>query len=131
MLAQVSDTYKFVRPFSIIESAENLKKIINYQLSKRKNELKRTGMYKAYCRKASVYHFGQFFIKQISSAFLLFSLLNRLLILNLLLFYCNCFSSCLICIVKFVRLVWFFVDIFTTHKYLYSLLIFFDFLKTI
>ena len=48
----------------------------------------------------SVYHFGQFLIKQISSAFLLLSLLKPFLTLNLLLFCCNCFSPCLIYIVK-------------------------------
>ena len=47
-----------------------------------------------------MYHFGQFLIKQISSAFLLLSLLKPFLTLNLLLFYCNCFSPCLIYIVK-------------------------------
>ena len=83
----------------------------------------------------SVYHFGQFLIKQISSAFLLLGLLNRFLTLNLLLFCCNCFSSYLIYIVKARLEVFvysdFFVDMFTMHKYLYSLLIFLNSLKTI
>ena len=83
----------------------------------------------------SVYHFGQFLIKQISSAFLLFGLLNRFLPLDLLLFCCNWFSSYLIYIVKARLEVFvysdFSVDMFTMHKYLYSPLIFLNPLKTI
>ena len=83
----------------------------------------------------SGHHFSQFLIKQISSAFLLLGLLNRFLTLNLLLFCCNCFSSYLIYIVKARLEVFvysdFFVDMFTMHKYLYSLLIFLNSLKTI
>ena len=51
----------------------------------------------------SAYHFGQFLIKQISSTYLLLSLLDRFLILNLLFFCSNCFSSCLMYIVSPIR----------------------------
>ena len=74
--------------------------------------------------KPSVYDFGQFRIKQISSAFLLLSLLNRFLTLNLLLFCCNCFSSCLICIVKARLQVFVYADFFCWHFHCAQIFIF-------